>query len=130
MSRNVWNALEIITDTHIVSQYKNIYFREFSTVTGKRKKRTFSGSLSHEGCLELIQLDSSDNYAVTVSGSGPTGRSLYVIDYKGKTIVDSMCGHSERISGVKFTNDCRHIISVSADGWEYLYLVWGYFLGH
>ena len=54
-------------------------------------------------------LDRSGVYAATSC----TDKSLSVYDYTTGECMATMVGHSELVTGVKFTNDCKHLISVS-----------------
>jgi WD40 repeat protein len=42
-----------------------------------------------------------------------TDKSLSVYDYHSGECMATMVGHSELVTGIRFTNDCRHIVSVS-----------------
>ena len=44
-----------------------------------------------------------------------TDKSLSVYDYHTGELMASMCGHSELVTGLAFSNDSRHLISVSGD---------------
>lgn len=59
-----------------------------------------------------VVLDSSGTYLATSC----TDKSLYLYDYTTGECLATMFGHSELVTGLKFTNDGRHLISVSGDG--------------
>ncbi len=58
-----------------------------------------------------MALDRSGQYAATSC----TDKSLSVHDYHTGECMATMVGHSELVTGVRFTNDCRHLISVSGE---------------
>ena len=90
-------------------QDRNI--RIYNIKTTKQKKH-YKGSLGDDGTLLKVQLDPSGTYAATSC----TDKNLCLIDFCTGEIVASMYGHSEISTGIKFTNDLKHLISVSVDG--------------
>ncbi|KAJ8308631.1 hypothetical protein KUTeg_013505 [Tegillarca granosa] len=90
-------------------QDRNI--RIYNIKTAKQKKH-YKGSLGDDGTLLKIQLDPSGTYAVTSC----TDKNICIIDFCTGELVATMYGHSEIITGVKFCNDLKHLISVSGDG--------------
>uniref|UniRef100_A0A7M5WY06 MABP1/WDR62 second WD40 domain-containing protein n=1 Tax=Clytia hemisphaerica TaxID=252671 RepID=A0A7M5WY06_9CNID len=72
----------------------------------------FKGSLSDEGNLIKFQLDGGGVYAA-ISCSDKT---IGIFDFVNGECEASMHGHSEIATGLKFTADGKHLISVSGDG--------------
>ncbi len=72
-------------------------------------RRTFKGSASDDGTLIKVALDRSGTYAATSC----TDKSLSIHDYHTGECMATMAGHSELVTGVRFTNDCRNLITVS-----------------
>ncbi|CAG8714127.1 1746_t:CDS:1, partial [Scutellospora calospora] len=65
-----------------------------------------------QGSLLRISLDPSGVHAVT----GGSDKSIRLFDFTNGAILGKVLGHSELITGVKFTSDCERVISTSADG--------------
>jgi WD40 repeat protein len=71
--------------------------------------RTFKGSNSDDGTLIKVALDRSGIYAATSC----TDKTVAIYDYYTGECMATMFGHSELVTGIKFTDDCKHLISVS-----------------
>ena len=84
--------------------------RIYNIKNGKQKK-CYSGSVGSEGVLIRVELDPSGAYVAT-----SCDKSVSIYDFFSGECVASMSGHSEIITAVKFTNDLKHLISVSGDG--------------
>nr|XP_043904300.1 mitogen-activated protein kinase-binding protein 1 isoform X2 [Solea senegalensis] len=84
--------------------------RIFNIGSGKQKK-LFKGSLSEDGSLLRVQIDPSGQYVATSCSD----KSISVFDFYTGECVATMFGHSDIVTAMKFTNDCRHLISVSGD---------------
>ncbi|XP_053553799.1 mitogen-activated protein kinase-binding protein 1 isoform X2 [Bombina bombina] len=89
-------------------QDRNI--RIFNISSGKQKK-LYKGSQSEDGTLIKVQTDPSGLYIATTCSD----KNLSVFDFYSGECVATMFGHSEIVTGMKFTNDCKHLISVSGD---------------
>ncbi|XP_055878525.1 mitogen-activated protein kinase-binding protein 1-like isoform X2 [Biomphalaria glabrata] len=77
-----------------------------------KEKKCYKGSSSDEGILLRIHLDPSGTYAATTC----TDKNVCILDFNTGELMATMYGHSEVITGVKFANDLKHVITVSADG--------------
>ncbi|XP_051265541.1 mitogen-activated protein kinase-binding protein 1-like isoform X3 [Dicentrarchus labrax] len=84
--------------------------RIFNISSGKQKK-VYKGSLSEDGSLLRVQLDPSGQYVATSCSD----KNISIFDFYTGECVATMFGHSEIVTGMKFTNDCKHLISVSGD---------------
>ncbi|XP_076612469.1 mitogen-activated protein kinase-binding protein 1-like isoform X2 [Chaetodon auriga] len=84
--------------------------RIFNISSGKQKK-LYKGSLSEDGSLFRVQLDPSGQYIATSCSD----KNISIFDFYTGECVATMFGHSEIVTGMKFTNDCKHLISVSGD---------------
>ncbi|XP_073494928.1 mitogen-activated protein kinase-binding protein 1 isoform X5 [Phyllobates terribilis] len=89
-------------------QDRNI--RIFNISSGKPKK-LYKGSQSEDGTLIKVQTDPSGLYIATSCSD----KNLSIFDFYTGECVATMFGHSEIVTGMKFTNDCKHLISVSGD---------------
>ncbi|XP_017538725.1 mitogen-activated protein kinase-binding protein 1-like isoform X2 [Pygocentrus nattereri] len=84
--------------------------RVFNIGSGKQKK-TFKGSQAEDGSLLRVQMDPSGLYVATSCSD----KNLSLFDFQTGECLAAMFGHSEIITGIKFTSDCRHLISISGD---------------
>ncbi|KAL8169444.1 UNVERIFIED_CONTAM: Mitogen-activated protein kinase-binding protein 1 [Gekko kuhli] len=89
-------------------QDRNI--RIFNISSGKQKK-LYKGSQSEDGTLIKVQMDPSGLYIATSCSD----KNLSIFDFYSGECVATMYGHSEIVTGMMFTNDCKHLISVSGD---------------
>ncbi|XP_058149966.1 mitogen-activated protein kinase-binding protein 1 isoform X5 [Dasypus novemcinctus] len=94
--------------TAIGCQDRNI--RIFNISSGKQKK-LFKGSQGEDGTLIKVQTDPSGLYIATSCSD----KNLSIFDFFSGECVATMFGHSEIVTGMKFSNDCKHLISVSGD---------------
>ncbi|XP_010623053.1 mitogen-activated protein kinase-binding protein 1 isoform X1 [Fukomys damarensis] len=94
--------------TAIGCQDRNI--RIFNISSGKQKK-LFKGSQGEDGTLIKVQTDPSGTYIATSCSD----KNLSIFDFSSGECVATMFGHSEIVTGMKFSNDCKHLISVSGD---------------
>ncbi|KRX84257.1 Mitogen-activated protein kinase-binding protein 1, partial [Trichinella sp. T6] len=85
--------------------------RMFSLAEGKTKG-SIKGSLADDGTVIKIELDPSGTFVATCCSD----KTICIFDtLNGGECVAAVHGHSELITGVKFTGDCRRLISVSGD---------------
>ncbi|CAG8496566.1 11199_t:CDS:10 [Acaulospora colombiana] len=108
--------------------------RYVSTVSGERRLNVYqieSGksvrsyksdmpdevNAAEQGSLLRISLDPGGVCAVTAGSD----KSIRLFDFTNGTILRKVLGHSELITGVKFTPDCERVISTSADGCIYVW---------
>ncbi|XP_062858588.1 mitogen-activated protein kinase-binding protein 1-like [Trichomycterus rosablanca] len=84
--------------------------RVFNISSGKQKKY-FKGSFAEDGSLLRVQIDPSGLYVATSCSD----KNINLFDFRTGECLAAVFGHSENITGIKFTSDCRHLISVSGD---------------
>ncbi|CAG8614166.1 13200_t:CDS:10, partial [Ambispora leptoticha] len=72
-----------------------------------------------QGSLQKVNLDPGGVLAV----AGGSDKSIRLFDFANGTILSKALGHSELITGVKFTSDCQRIVSTSADGCIFVWKV-------
>ncbi|XP_046712603.1 mitogen-activated protein kinase-binding protein 1 isoform X3 [Silurus meridionalis] len=84
--------------------------RIFNISNGKQKK-IYKGSQGEDGTLIRVQMDPSGMYVATSCSD----KNINIFDFYTGECVATMFGHSEIVTGMKFTNDCKHLISVSGD---------------
>jgi WD40 repeat protein len=93
---------------HILTACQDRNIRVYTVANGKHS-RTFKGSAGEDGTLIKVALDRSGMYSATSC----TDKTLAIYDYLTGECMATMFGHSELVTGLKFSNDCRHLISVS-----------------
>ncbi|CAH1107789.1 unnamed protein product, partial [Psylliodes chrysocephalus] len=103
---------------HVLTACQDRNVRMYSVNTGKHTKK-FKGSTGDDGTLIKVVLDRSGIYLATSC----TDKSLSVYDYYSGECMATMCGHSELATGLRFTNDCRRLISASGDGCIFVWRV-------
>lgn len=52
-----------------------------------------------------------------------TDKTLCVYDYYSGECMATMLGHSELVTGLRFSPDCRHLVSASGDGCIFVWRV-------
>ncbi|XP_055837405.1 uncharacterized protein LOC129905836 isoform X3 [Episyrphus balteatus] len=103
---------------HIMTACQDRNIRVYSTQSQKHTK-TFKGSHSEDGSLIKLSLDPSGIYLATSS----TDKTLSVYDYYSNECMARMYGHSELVTGLAFTNDCKYLISASGDGCVFVWQI-------
>ncbi|XP_077991093.1 uncharacterized protein LOC144445426 [Glandiceps talaboti] len=93
----------------VACQDRNL--RIYNIRSGKQKK-AYKGSLSDDGTLIRVEVDPSGVYAATSCSD----KTLSVYDFYAGECVATMFGHSELVTGLKFSPDLKHVVSVSGDG--------------
>ena len=93
---------------HILTACQDRNVRVYMVGNGKHIK-TFKGSVGEDGTLIKVVLDRSGVYLATSC----TDKTISIYDFHSGDCMATMFGHSELVTGLKFTNDCRHLISVS-----------------
>ncbi|XP_018057548.1 PREDICTED: mitogen-activated protein kinase-binding protein 1 isoform X3 [Atta colombica] len=103
---------------HVLTACQDRNIRVYNVTTGKHSK-TFKGSVSDDGSLIKIVLDTSGIYVATSC----TDKTLCVYDYYSGECMATMVGHSELVTGLRFSPDCRHLVSASGDGCVFVWRV-------
>ncbi|XP_011303642.1 mitogen-activated protein kinase-binding protein 1 isoform X2 [Fopius arisanus] len=103
---------------HVLTACQDRNIRVYSAATGKHNK-TFKGSVGEDGSLIKVVLDASGIYVATSC----TDKTLCVYDYYSGECMATMLGHSELVTGLRFSPDCRHLISASGDGCIFVWKV-------
>ncbi|XP_035987347.1 WD repeat-containing protein 62 isoform X1 [Fundulus heteroclitus] len=96
------------TRVAIACQDRNI--RVYGVEAGKLE-RSVRGSVSDEGALLKVQMDPSGSFFATSCSD----KNISVFDSDSGECVATLFGHSELVSCMKFSQDCRHLISASGD---------------
>lgn len=101
---------------HVLTACQDRNIRVYN-VNGGKHSRCFRGSQGEDGTLIKVVLDPSGMYLATSC----TDKCLYIYDFFSGECLASMFGHSELVTGLKFTNCGRYLISVSGDGCIFLW---------
>ncbi|XP_074423339.1 WD repeat-containing protein 62 [Larus michahellis] len=99
-----------ITQKHVAVACQDRNVRVYSTASGKLK-RCYKGSQGDEGSVLKVQLDPSGTFLATSCSD----KSIALIDFHSGECVAKMFGHSDIVTGMRFTYNCRHLITVSGD---------------
>ncbi|KAG9348361.1 hypothetical protein JZ751_002096 [Albula glossodonta] len=106
------------THTAVACQDRNIRYllspkneHPVYNVKSGKLKRSFKGSMSDDGTLLKVQMDPSGMYLATSCSD----KNICIFDYETGECAATLFGHSEIVTGMKFSQDCRHLITVSGD---------------
>ncbi|XP_015420304.1 PREDICTED: WD repeat-containing protein 62 isoform X1 [Myotis davidii] len=105
-----------ITQKYVAVACQDRNVRVYNTMNGKQKK-CYKGSHGDEGSLLKVHVDPSGTFLATSCSD----KSISVIDFYSGECIAKMFGHSEIVTGMKFTYDCRHLITVSGDSCVFIW---------
>ncbi|KAM6188872.1 WD repeat-containing protein 62 [Sarcoramphus papa] len=105
-----------ITQKYVAVACQDRNVRVYSTASGKLKC-CYKGSQGDEGSLLKVQLDPSGTFLATSCSD----KSIALIDFHSGECVAKMFGHSEIVTGMRFTYDCKHLITVSGDSCVFIW---------
>ncbi|XP_070080226.1 WD repeat-containing protein 62 isoform X20 [Equus przewalskii] len=105
-----------ITQKYVAVACQDRNVRVYNTVNGKQKK-CYKGSQGDEGSLLKVHVDPSGTFLATSCSD----KSISVIDFYSGECIAKMFGHSEIVTSMKFTYDCRHLITVSGDSCVFIW---------
>lgn len=103
---------------HVLTACQDRNIRVYNVTTGKHSK-TFKGSVGEDGSLIKVVLDPSGIYVATSC----TDKTLCVYDYYSGECMATMLGHSELVTGLRFSYDCRYLVSASGDGCIFIWKI-------
>ncbi|XP_035536469.1 WD repeat-containing protein 62-like [Morone saxatilis] len=96
--------------THVAIACQDRNVRVYNVETGKLKK-CLKGSSSDEGALLKVHMDPSGSFFATSCSD----KNITIFDYESGECVATLFGHSEIVTCMRFSQDCRHLITVSGD---------------
>ena len=100
-----------VDENHVLTACQDRMIRVYDVLTGKNTSN-FKGSQGDDGTLIKIALDPSGTFIATSC----TDKSLYIYDYQSGECLAATSGHSELVTGLKFSENGKNLISVSGDG--------------
>ncbi|XP_014259759.1 mitogen-activated protein kinase-binding protein 1 isoform X3 [Cimex lectularius] len=100
-----------VSHKHVITACQDRNIRVYNVSSGKHTK-TFKGSIGEEGSLIKVAFDQSGIYVATSC----TDKTLCIYDYYSGECMATMSGHSELVTGLRFSQDCSRLISASGDG--------------
>ncbi|XP_057715506.1 mitogen-activated protein kinase-binding protein 1 isoform X1 [Corythoichthys intestinalis] len=80
-------------------------------INNSKQKKMYKGSQGEDGTLIKVQIDPSGLYVATSCSD----KSINIFDFYSGDCVASVFGHSEVVTGLKFSSDCTRLISGSGD---------------
>ncbi|KAF4100003.1 hypothetical protein G5714_020129 [Onychostoma macrolepis] len=80
-------------------------------ISSGKQKRCFSGSQTEDGGLLKVQIDPSGLFVA----SSCSDKNISLIDFQTGERLAGVFGHSEIITALRFSSDCRRLLSSSAD---------------
>ncbi|GMF45478.1 unnamed protein product [Phytophthora fragariaefolia] len=98
----------LLPDTNTIVACCSNKLEIFDTNTGKQRNTLMVGEQHH---LALCPA----NYCVAMSGS-LADKTIHVLDIATGDTLATGAGHGEAVTALKFTPDCRRLLSASADG--------------
>ncbi|TNM95702.1 hypothetical protein fugu_016785 [Takifugu bimaculatus] len=100
------------TRTHHVVRKTTLYDMDVEpTRNNGKQKKFYKGSQGEDGTLIKVQIDPSGLFIATSCSD----KNISIFDFYSGECVATMFGHSEIVTGMKFSSDCRHLITVSGD---------------
>lgn len=105
-----------VSHKHVITACQDRNIRVYNVSSGKHSK-TFKGSIGEDGSLIKVTLDASGIFVATSC----TDKTLCIYDYYSGECMATMSGHSELVTGLRFSPDCTRLVSASGDG---CVLVW------
>ncbi|RKP08630.1 hypothetical protein THASP1DRAFT_29578 [Thamnocephalis sphaerospora] len=116
--------MDIDHQRHQIAVTQNRRISMFDVVSGKPTSSEGADSLADEspaaeGILLRVALDPSGSYAV----SAGSDKRVRLHDLGTGATLACMGGHSELVTGVRFTRDCTRIVSTSGDGCVFVWRI-------
>eukprot|EP01135_Chromosphaera_perkinsii_P004659 Nk52_evm8s293 gene=Nk52_evmTU8s293 len=106
----VYDTSVDLTNKYLATVGQDKQLRIYSNASGKNI-RSYKGDLKEDGGLLKVTLDPAGIFAAC-SGAD---KSIRVYDFYSGAQLTKISGHSEVVTGLAFTLDCKHLISVGAD---------------
>ncbi|XP_037230863.1 WD repeat-containing protein 62-like isoform X2 [Falco rusticolus] len=99
-----------ITQKHVAVACQDRNVRVYGTASGKLQ-RCYKGSQGEDGALLKVQLDPSGTFLATSCSD----KSITLVHFHSGERVAKIFGHSEIVTGMRFTHDCKRLLTVSGD---------------
>ncbi|XP_030074333.1 WD repeat-containing protein 62 isoform X2 [Microcaecilia unicolor] len=98
----------------VACQDRNV--RLYNVTSGKQEK-LFKGSPGEDGSLLKVHLDPSGTFLATSCSD----KNVSMYDFDSGKHIATIFGHSEIVTAMKFSCDCRNLITVSGDSCVFLW---------
>lgn len=99
-----------VSRTHAAIACQDRTVRVYSVHSGKLQ-RCLQGSSTDEGAPLKVHMDPSGTFFATSCSD----KSICIFEYESGECVATLFGHSEIVTCMRFSQDCRHLITVSGD---------------
>eukprot|EP00116_Pleurobrachia_bachei_P002650 sb/3462912/ len=96
----------------VITGCQDRQIRSYDIATGKQLLSYKSGEEKDSGMIVNVAIDPSGSY-LAAAGSD---KCIFIHDALTGDRLASLSGHSEMITGLVFTNDCKRLLSISGDG--------------
>ncbi|XP_048063911.1 mitogen-activated protein kinase-binding protein 1-like isoform X1 [Megalobrama amblycephala] len=80
-------------------------------ISSGKQKRSYKGSQTEDGSLLKVQMDPSGLYLATSCSD----KNISLFDFRTGECLAAVFGHSEIITALRFSRDCRRLVSASGD---------------
>ncbi|XP_051730184.1 mitogen-activated protein kinase-binding protein 1-like [Ctenopharyngodon idella] len=80
-------------------------------ISSGKQKRSYKGSQTEDGSLLKVQMDPSGLYLATSCSD----KNISLFDFRTGECLAAVFGHSEIITALRFSSDCRRLLSASGD---------------
>jgi WD40 repeat protein len=107
----LYDMVTDVTGKFLATAGQDRNVRIYHIATGK-KRQSYKAGGSEEGTLIKVALDPSSSFIATSSSD----KSLCLFDFYSGEVIAKLYGHSEVITGIKFSRDLRRIYTTSGDG--------------
>jgi WD40 repeat protein len=98
----------------MILYFGNFLFRVYNLQDGKRV-RTCKGTIGDDnGYLIKIDIDISGRYLATSCSN----KFVYIWDTITTECIASLCGHSEIVTDLKFSQDGHYLYTISGDRYQ------------
>jgi len=85
--------------------------RRYTSNSQNGKPKLMKGSASDDGSLYRMTVDKSGSYYATSCSD----KTIGVFNCQTENMVGTLVGHSDPVTGLVFTHDCKYLVTVSGD---------------
>ena len=85
--------------------------RRYASNSQNGKPKLMKGSVSEDGSLYRMTVDKSGSYYATSCSD----KTIGVFNCQTENMIGTLLGHSDPVTGLVFTHDCKFLVTVSGD---------------